>query len=71
MFCGALVRVLVIYLKQAKAHAGRSASIYLSLIVGGILSVIAAVFEAIAFTVHLENVYVMCQPVQQCTGQSL
>ena len=60
MLCCALARVLVTKLKRAKAHAGLRASIFMSLIVGGLLSVVAAVLETVAFTVHLEDVDVMC-----------
>ena len=59
MFCSALARVLIIELTRAKAHAGRRASIDLSSDVRGLLLVFATVLEAIAFTVHLENVDVM------------
>ncbi len=59
MFCGAFARVLVTKLKRAKAHAGHKASIILTVIAGWLFSVVATVFEPIAFAIHLEDVDVM------------
>ena len=69
LFC-ALARVLFTKLKRARAHAGPWASIFLSLIVGGLLSVFATVFEPVAFAIHLEDVDVMGQTIQQRASQA-
>lgn len=69
MLCCALAHVLVTKLKRAKAHAGLGASIFLSLIVGGLLLIVAAVLEPIAFAVHFQNVDVMGQAIEQRAGR--